>query len=136
MPSRARQVPVEPPSDRVKGRVGKLLVEEPPDPREVDEVVRLPIAPPQSGEDPEDLAIALSREDGRRSQKRHPVERRKSSKIALGHPQAEVGRNVAPGIFEERYEIVAPRAEYRALKIEKPPPHNPQPVLHHHQFST
>ena len=97
MPSRARQVAVEPASDRVEGRVGELLFEQPPDPREVDEVAWLAVAPPQPREDAEDLAIALSREDGRRSQERRPVERRKSSKIALGHLPAEVGRERRAG---------------------------------------
>src|SRR5689334_14805424 len=100
MPSRARQVAVEPSSDRVKGRVANLLLQQPPDPWEVDEVAWFAVAPPQSREDAEDLAVALGREDCRRSQERRPVERRKGNEIALDHPPAEVGRNIAPGIVE------------------------------------
>src|SRR5947199_10832130 len=100
-------MPVEPLGDRVEGRVGKFLLEQPPDPREVDEVAWFAVTPPQPREDAEDLAIALSREDGRRSQERRPVERRKSGKVMLGHPPAGAGGTVAPGISKGRYETVA-----------------------------
>jgi hypothetical protein len=65
---------VEPPGDRDEGRVGELSFEQPPDPREVYQVARFAVAPPQSREDAEDLAVALSREDGRRLQECPPVE--------------------------------------------------------------
>ena len=114
--------------------MGKLLLEQPPDPREVDEVAWLAVALPQPREDAEDLAVALSRQDRRRSQERRPVERRKSSKIALGHLPAEVGRNVAPGVFEERYEIVARRAAYGVLKIEEAAALHPGAIRQQHQI--
>ena len=65
---------VEPPGDRGEGRVGEFSFEQPPDPREMYQVARFAVAPPQSRENPEDLAVALSREDGRRLQERRPVE--------------------------------------------------------------
>ncbi len=125
---------VEPAGDRGKRRVGEFSFQQPPDPREVDEVVWLAVTPPQPREDAEDLAVALSREDGRRSQERCPVERRKSNQIALGHRPAEVGRDVAPGIFEERYEIVARRAAHRVLKIEEPATPYPGTIRQQHQI--
>ena len=60
-------------------------------------------------ENAEDLAIALRRQNGSRAQKRRAVERRKSGKIALDHRAAQLGSDIAPGVFEERYEIVARR---------------------------
>src|SRR5438445_7659161 len=120
MPSRTRQAAIEPASDRGEGGVAKVLFEQAPDPRKVDEVARLAVALPQPREDAEDLAIALSREDGRRLQERRPVERRKRSEIALDHVPAQLGWNIPPGVFEERYEIVARRTAYRVLKIEEP----------------
>jgi hypothetical protein len=76
----------------------------------------------------------LSCQNGRRSQERRLVERRKSSKVALGHLPAEVGRNVTPGVFEERHEIVTLRAAYRVLKIKEPATPHPGAVRQQHQI--
>src|SRR6201995_6007942 len=100
-----RQGAVEPAPDRGKRRVGEVSIEKAPDPRDVKEVARLAVALPQAREDAEDLAVALCRKDSRRPQKLRPVEVRKSSKITLGHLPAQVERNIAPGVFEERYEV-------------------------------
>src|SRR5271166_1336383 len=133
MPSRARQMAVEPASDRGESRMCQVSFKQPADPWQVDEVTRLAVAPPQSREDAEDLAIALSRKDGRRAQERRPIERRKSSKIALGHPPAQLGWNIAPGVFEERYEIVTRRPAYGVLKIEEPATLHPRAIRQQHQ---
>ncbi len=57
------------PAARGEGQVGGAALQQPPNPREMDEVAWFAVALPQSREDAEDLAVALSREDGRRSRK-------------------------------------------------------------------
>ena len=84
-PGFGRQVAIEPARDRGQRRVPEILFEQPPDPRNVDEVLALAVAFPQPRKDTEDLAIALGGQNGRRTQKRSPVEPRKGGEVALGH---------------------------------------------------
>src|SRR6516162_5238779 len=81
----ARQVAIEPARDRGQGRMPEVGFEQSPDARDVGEVLALAVAFPQPREDPEDLAIALGRENCGRAQEGVPVELRKSSEVALGH---------------------------------------------------
>src|SRR5438105_4828192 len=56
-PGGARQVPVEPCGDRRQSGVFQLFFEQPPDSRDVGEIPRLAVAPRQTREDAQDLAV-------------------------------------------------------------------------------
>ena len=59
-----RQMAVEPVGDRAQRRLAREIVfEQPPDARDVGEIGRLAVAPPQPREDADDLAVALRRQD-------------------------------------------------------------------------
>src|SRR5580658_329939 len=110
---------IKPGGDRRQRRVAQILLDEAPDPRNVRKVLRLAVAPPQPGEDADDLAVALSGKDRCRAPEGGAVERGKGSEVALGHRGAERGGDVAPGILDQRYQVVARRAAYRVLEIEE-----------------
>src|SRR5204862_4839625 len=96
-PRRFREMPVEPVGDGPQHRLAQILFEEPPDPRDVAEILRLPVAPPQPREDADDLAVALRCEDCRRAPEPRRIEIRELREIAPGHRAAQRGRHVATG---------------------------------------
>src|SRR6185312_6554083 len=97
----------------------QVLLDEPPDARDVLEVAGLAVAPPQPREDADDLAVALRPEHRVGGHEGGAVEPWEGGEVALLHGGDDGGRHIAPRILEERDEVVAGGADDGVLEIEE-----------------
>ena len=110
---------LEPGGDGRQRGMAERGFEQPPYPWNVDQVTGLAVAPAEAGEDADHLGMALSRQDRQCRLERRPIEAGDAFPVAGQHRRLEGAGNVAPGVLEQRHQIVGGRARDRVLKIQQ-----------------
>src|SRR5580704_3444209 len=125
---------IEPARDAAQRGLLQIRFEQAPEARDMAEILRLAVAPPQAGENTDDLGVALRREDRRRAAEGAAVDAGEGGKVAFGHRLAYCARNVAARVFEQRDEVVARRPAQRVLEVEQPDTAHALPARQKHQI--
>ena len=99
--------------------MGELRLELAPDPRHMDEIAGLAVALQQPGEIAEDAGIALGPRQRIGGIEAGAVELGKGGEIALDQAGAQLARDIAPGIVDQRDEVEAAGPAHRILEIQQ-----------------
>ena len=124
---------VEPGLDRGQLRRRQVALQQAPDPWDVAQVLRLAVAVAEPREDADDLGVALRAEDRVAGPESHRIQVREGGQIALQHLGRQGGRDIAPGVLQERHQVVGARADHRVLEVEQAAGRGAGPPVQDHE---
>src|SRR6187455_399095 len=100
--------------------MGKITPQIVPDTGLQRQIMSLAVAPPEAGEDTDDLAVPLGPENLVMGAEAVGIGDVRRLDIARYHCLLELRRYVAPGVLEQRDQVVGRMARQRILEIEQP----------------